>query len=351
MKKFFILVLLLASSSFVNQAVLAQQIYDKYGDKFPGPLNSKDAKVMPLISVKGNRFVNSKGDTILFRGLSISDPDNLAKQGHWNKELFERIEKLGTMLVRFPVHPAAWRERTPDKYLKLLDQAVEWCTQLGMYMIIDWHSIGNLKEGLFQDPAYITSQDETFQFWRTIATHFAGNNTVAFYELYNEPTLDYGRLGSCSWSDWKKLNEDLIHLIRAYDKGKIPLVAGFDYAYDLTPLNQEPVNAEGIGYVVHPYPHKRTPPYIPKWEEDFGFAAGNYPVIATELGFTLGDGSIKDNGDYGKTIIKYLEGKGISWVWWVFDPVWEPPMFESWKNYKLTDSGKFYKEAVRDSTK
>jgi len=56
---------------------------------------------------------------------------------------------MGTMLVRIPVHPVAWRERTPEKYLELLDQAVEWCTDLGMYIIIDWHTIGNLGMELF----------------------------------------------------------------------------------------------------------------------------------------------------------------------------------------------------------
>jgi endoglucanase len=352
MKKYFILFLIIATSLEVSGKVFAQNYHEWWFDRFPGePLNSKDSKALPLISVKGNRFVNSKGDTVLFRGVSISDPDKIANEGHWGKAHFEEVKKLGTMLVRIPVHPVAWRERTPAQYLKLLDQAVEWCTELGMYVIIDWHSIGNLKEGLFQDPMYVTSMDETFQFWRTIAHHFVGNNTVAFFELYNEPTLYRGELGNCSWSDWKKINEDLIHLIRAYDKEKIPLVAGFDWAYDLTPLNQEPINAEGIGYVVHPYPHKRTPPYEPKWEEDFGFAAKTYPVIATELGFTLGDGSLKDNEEYGKAIINFLESRGISWVWWVFDPDWVPNGFESWSNYKLTDEGKFFRDATQGKIK
>ena len=128
----------------------SQEYHKWWYDRFPGaPLNSKDAKTLSLISVKGNRFVNSNGDTVLFRGLSISDPDKIANQGHWSKEHFEKIKELGTMLIRIPVHPVSWRERTPEKYLVLLDQAVESCTELGMYIIIDWHSIGNLKEELF----------------------------------------------------------------------------------------------------------------------------------------------------------------------------------------------------------
>jgi aryl-phospho-beta-D-glucosidase BglC (GH1 family) len=119
--------------------------------------------------VKGNKFINSKGDTILFRGLAISDPDKIERQGHWNKKHFEKAKETGALIVRIPVHPVAWRERTPEKYLELLDQAVEWCTDLGMYVVIDWHSIGNLGMELFQNPMYNTSKQETYEFWRTIA--------------------------------------------------------------------------------------------------------------------------------------------------------------------------------------
>ncbi len=121
-----------------------------WNEAYPSrPATNQKAKLLPLIHVYKNRFVNSKGDTILFRGLSISDPDKIEHQGHWNRNHFEQVKKMGTMLVRIPVHPVAWRERTPAKYLQLLDQAVEWCTDLGMYIIIDWHSIGNLENGTF----------------------------------------------------------------------------------------------------------------------------------------------------------------------------------------------------------
>jgi hypothetical protein len=150
-----------------------------------------------------------------------------------------------------------------------------------------------------------------------------------------------------SWSEWKKINEDIISLIRAYDNEKIPLVAGLDWAYDLTPLHIDPIQAEGIAYVSHPYPHKRGKPYAPKWEENFGFAADRYPVVASEFGFTLGKEGMSDNGEYGKTIIDYLERKGISWIAWIFDPDWYPRMLASWDTYGLTESGEFFKQAMQ----
>ncbi len=317
-----------------------------WNQRFGRRRENPDAKKLPLIRVEGNKFVDPQGKTVLFRGVSIADPDKIQRQGHWNKDLFQHVKDLGANLVRIPVHPAAWRERTPQQYFELLDQAVQWCTDLGMYVDIDWHSIGNLKMELFQDPMYDTTQKETYEFWRAIARHFAGNNTVAFYEIFNEPTTYRGQLGNISWSDWKKINEDIIKLIRSFDTETIPLVAGFDWAYDLTPLREEPIAAQGIGYVTHPYENKRSKPWEPKWEEDFGFAAAKYPVIATEWGFQTPGAERGDVEDYGKRIVAYLEGKGISWTAWCYDPDWGPRLLKSW-DYDLTPSGEFVKQTMQ----
>ena len=164
----------------------------------------KNATKMPLISVKGNRFVDPDGKPVLFRGLSISDPDKLERQGHWNKEHFVKVKEMGTTLLRIPVHPVAWRERGGTDYIKLLDQVVEWATDLGMYVMIDWHSIGNMTTGVYQDPMYETTKEETYGFWRAMSRRYGHNNTVAFFELFNEPAA-FGRV---SWDVWKTIVED-----------------------------------------------------------------------------------------------------------------------------------------------
>lgn len=117
-----------------------------------------------------------------------------------------------------------------------------------------------------------------------------GNPVVAFYELFNEPTDYNGRLGRMSWSQYKEFIEEIIHIIYAHDETVIPLVGGFDWAYNLRHIKENPIDFPGVAYVTHPYPQKREPPWEEKWEGDFGFVADTYPVFATEFGFMSEDG-------------------------------------------------------------
>ncbi|HET8656566.1 MAG TPA: cellulase family glycosylhydrolase [Longimicrobiaceae bacterium] len=318
----------------------------------PSAAQGSAAPAPPRIRVEGNHFVDPDGHTFVFRGVSSSDPDRLERLGHWNRAYFQAIRSWNANVVRFPVHPSAWRSRGEADYLKLLDQGVEWAREVGLYVIIDWHSIGNLRTELFQNPSYNTTRTETFRFWRAIAEHYAGNPTVAFYELFNEPTTSGGKLGTSSWAYHKATMEELIGVIRAYDPATIPLVAGFDWAYDLTPVREAPISYPGVAYVVHPYPQKRPPPWPEKWEHDFGFVADTYPVVATEIGFMTADeprASVPTIGDetYGNAIIDYFNRKGISWVAWVFDPVWTPHLIQDW-SFTPTRQGRFFRARMME---
>jgi len=314
-------------------------------------LPAQSVPELSRISVSGNKFVSAKGDTMVFRGVNASDPDKLSMNKHWNKEYFIEAKNWGANIIRFPVHPTAWRKQGKEKYLQLLDQGVQWAKELGMYVIIDWHSIGNLKSELYQNDMYETTRKETFEFWRTMAIHFKGNTTVAFFELYNEPTVFNGQLGVCSWQDWKTLNEEMITIIRANGAKTIPLVAGFNWAYDLTEVAKAPIQAEGIAYVSHPYPMKREKPWEEKWTADWGFVKEKYPLILTEIGFCGADDKgahipVMSDESYGDAITKYCAERGISYTVWVFDPDWAPMLFSDWK-FTPTRQGRYFKAALQ----
>lgn len=328
-------------------------------DRVPGPWDApypkpfdaaKLPKRLPAIRVEGNRFVDPSGASVVFQGVNISDPDKLESNGHFDRRLFEEIARWGANVIRVPVHPAAWRARGAQGYFALLDQAVIWASELDMYVIVDWHSIGNLVRGLYQHPMYDTSEAETYAFWRDASFRYADVPTVAFYELFNEPTVRRGRLGSAPWAEWKFFNEEAISIIRAHDADAIALVAGFDYAYDLGPIATAPIDRPGVAYVSHPYPMKAKAPFEPAWDQAFGFATKKYPLMATEIGYmAAGDPGAHspaiDDGSYGKRITDYLAAKGASWVAWCFDPDWAPQLIKDW-DFTPTTAGATFRDAM-----
>ncbi len=305
---------------------------------------------LPSITVDGKNFVTSQGDIICFHGLNIGDPDKLERQGKWSRSHFEMAKTWGANIIRIPVHPAAWRNRGEKDYLKLLDQAVQWAGELDLYLILDWHSIGNLKQEKYQNEGYVTDIAETRAFWNTVSKRYNRKPQVAMYEIYNEPTVSGDRFGQMTWAEWKTLNEELIDIIRTNDPGAVALVAGFNWAYDLTEAGADPVDRPGIAYVSHPYPEKRPLPWEPQWQKDWGFMAEKYPVILTEIGFATPEERgvhVPVHGDetYGKAIVDFSAERGISWVGWCFDPEWAPVMFFDW-DYTPSRQGAFFRRAM-----
>jgi endoglucanase len=322
----------LAVLGFVGAAVLAS------GAQQPKPGRT--------LRVRDNRFVDAAGKPVVFRGVALSDPDKLERAGHWNKRIFEEVKAWGANVVRLPVHPVAWRARGPRTYLALLDQGVGWAQEAGLYVMVDWHVIGNLRTELMQDPMYDTTRKETFEFWRQVSRHYRDDPVVVLYELFNEPTDYNGTLGKLTWTQWKPILEEIVGIVRANDRSSIVVVAGLDWAYELRDVLANPIDAPAVAYVSHPYPQKREEPWEPKWEADWGHVAATYPVFVTVLGFDR-KGSVPFIGTsrYGRAIVGYMERKGMSWAAWCFDVDWGPTLIRDW-SFTPTEEGELFRAAM-----
>lgn len=295
------------------------------------------ATPLPELSVRGPQIVDPSGAPVVLRGVAVVDPMMQLLEGRWDEGLFDRLASWNVRLVRIAILPESWRRYGPAACLRLIDQAVAWASARGIYLMLDWHSMGNLKTGIFQEPKYVTTLAETTDFWRRVSMRYADDPTLAFYELFNEPTTSYGRFGDLSWEEWTNLVVGLIAEVRRHDPHTIPVVAGLDWAYDLTPLRDAPLPVEGVAYAVHPYPQKdedsRGETREQKWEKTWGFAALRYPVIATEFSFMAetDEGAhlpcIGDE-DFGRRLDAYLSARGISWTAWAFDPSWRPSLLD-----------------------
>lgn len=324
---------------------------------YPSAFDASQLKPQSFIRVRGNKFVDEKGKVIVFRGVNIGDPDKLIKQKQWKKTLFTELKAWGVNLIRVPVHPMAYRERGREGYFTLLDQAVTWANELDMYLILDWHSIGYIETEIFQHPMYNTTKGETFRFWKDMTQHYKGVPTFAIYEMFNEPTTWSSTFGKMDWTAWREFNEQVIDIIRATDNSVVPMVAGFNWAYDLSRVKTDPIKRKGIAYAIHPYPQKEDPkPPTQKnfhklWQSSWGHLSKKYPMVASEIGWVEPNGygahiPVKNDGSYGPNIESFLEARGISWTVWCFDPDWAPTMISDW-NFTPTEQGAFFKNIMR----
>ena len=98
------------------------------------------------VKVEGNRFIDPQGNELVFRGLCFSDPVKLVYEGQWTERYFAEAADWGSNVVRFAVHPTNLNRMGWDATFEAMDQGIEWAKKHGMYVIMDWHSIGNLKE-------------------------------------------------------------------------------------------------------------------------------------------------------------------------------------------------------------
>lgn len=318
-------------------------------------LCSCGSKSSPWVRVEGNKFIATDGQELIFRGLCFSDPVKLVRDGMWNERYFDEAADWGANVVRFAVHPSNLNSMGWDETFAAIDQGIEWAKQRGMYVIMDWHAIGNLKTAKFTSSMYNTNLSETFKFWRTVATRYANEPQVALYELFNEPTVTSEGTQGMTWTEWKGIQEQIIDTIRTYNPNALCICAGFNWAYDLTPIATEPIERENIAYVSHPYPMKRDQPWEENWENDFGFVADTYPVICTEIGYCLADEPgahipVMSTDVYGEHITKYFEDKGISFTIWCFDTDWAPTLISDW-DFTPTTQGRFFKAYLQQQKK
>lgn len=145
------------------------------------------------LQVVGNKIVNEDGEIVVLRGLGIAEMIYLATGTYdvpWNEELFRTVHDWGSTVIRVPVAPVRFFQ-DEERGLELLDQAIEWAGKYGMYVIINFNAFGFPPTGFLADSnsVELASNVDTIRFWQVVSARYAGNNTVAFYEIINEPAI------------------------------------------------------------------------------------------------------------------------------------------------------------------
>ena len=256
------------------------------------------------ISVKGPDLVDAKGEKLQLIGLSTHGLQWFGK--YVNKPTFAALKNAyGINVIRLSLttseggycdNPAGREE-----LYNLVVKGVKTATEVGLYVIIDWHMVG-AEDPNDKNPLYY--KDLAIDFFSRISKEFKDYDNV-LYEIMNEPN------GSTTWAHCKEYANLVIPKIRENTDGII-LVGNPNWTANLNAVIKDPlVGYENIMYTYHFYAasHKNT------YQVTNAYSKG-FPVFISEHGGmeSSGDGEM----DYYsiKEWYRILDERNISYVAW-----------------------------------
>lgn len=123
----------------------------------------------------------------------------------------------------------------PQGELEKVKRVIDACIDLGIYVLVDWHSHHAEEE-----------VDLAIEFFEEIASRY-GEHPNIIYEIYNEPERT-------SWSHVvKPYAETLIQAIRRIDPDNIIVVGSSHWAQDVDSVAIDPLDFNNIAYSLHFY--------------------------------------------------------------------------------------------------
>lgn len=125
-----------------------------------------------------------------------------------------------------------------EQLKQLVKDGVSYATELGMYVIVDWHILSDC------DPNQ--NKDEAIAFFREMAEVFADNDNV-LYEICNEPN------GGTSWDSIKSYAEEVIPVIRAQKPDAVILVGTPTWSQKIDKAAASPLDDSNVMYTLHFY--------------------------------------------------------------------------------------------------
>ncbi len=305
---------------------------------------------------EANRIVDQNGAVQLFHGVAVPDvlwiyERNDAGIGFFDERLFRTAADWKANILRLSISPALFRKHGPEETLKALDASVAFARRYGLYLIVNFHTIGFPPDSRYKSlvdwrygELYRTDDAEIEAFWRLISKRYRNEPAIAFYELINEPvrimadgSFDYSG-DAAAWTLWRDYAEHLVDIIRRNDPAKTVIVGGLEFAYDLSHAVEIPVRRPNIVYATHPYAGAN---WKRSWNEAFLQTARSVPVFATEFGWgdAHPEASDQGGGPYRQTIFAAFDAAGISWTAWSMSHTFPPSLLATPDFSAVTDYG------------
>ncbi len=186
-----------------------------------------------------------------------------------------------------------------EKLKEVVDRGVKAATELGLYVIIDWH--------ILSDSNPLMHKDLALDFFKTVSKKYAAYGNV-IYEICNEPNVD------CTWADIKEYAGEIIPAIRANDPYAVILVGTPEWSQRLDEVEEDPLTIDdNIMYTLHFYANT----HMDKLRGIYKNAiAAKLPVFVSEFGTCSADGNGGHNPEQSKIWLDMLDENDTSYMMW-----------------------------------
>ena len=193
------------------------------------------------LKVSGKNIVSENGKKVQLKGASTHGIAWFPQ--YVNKSCFQSFKKMGVNTIRLALYSDPGAGYSKSLYQKV-DEGIRYATELGMYVILDWHILndGNPK----------THQKEALRFFTRYAKKYGKQKNI-LYEICNEPN------GDVTWKrDIKPYANKVIKRIRKYDKKNIVVVGTPTWSQDVDLVAESPLKQKNVVYALHFYAATHT---------------------------------------------------------------------------------------------
>ena len=231
-----------------------------------------------------------------------------------------------------------------QKYLrKLVSRGVDYATDNGMYVIIDWHVLND------QNP--LKYRKTARAFFSKMSAKYADHTNV-IYEICNEPNGNSG-----SWKNIRKYANEIIPVIRRNDPDAVIIVGTPMWSQEIDKALSSPLKYDNVMYALHFYAGTHRADGN-SW--DLGTRMKNcikkgLPVFISEFGICDASGNGKVDKTSAKRWKALIEKYNVSYICWNLSNKNEScAMIKSscsklsgWKSSELSAEGKWIRKWLR----
>lgn len=329
-----------AESSAAGHSTASSTTGSTAAEHNPAPIGEGFAAEHGALKVDGVNLVDQNGDPIQLYGMSthgiawfpqfVSYDTFKTLRDDWNTNCVR--------LAMYTHENSGYCAGGDQDYLKsLVRSGVDAATDLGMYVIIDWHV---LQE---QDPNVY--KEQSLAFFKEMSETYADHTNV-LYEICNEPN------GYATWDSVKSYAEEVIPVIRANDPDAVIIVGTPTWSQDIDKAKDNPLAEDNLLYALHFYAgtHKDA-----LWNRLDSCVQNGLPVFVSEFGMCDASGNGANDFNSAKSWFEVIEKYNISFCCWNLANKDESSSVlkascskvSDWSEDDLNESGKWIRDYFR----